>query len=383
MATFEPLRFKKEYSPKPKSEKLQLPRNTSPRVDFPGTSQQPQQQNSKSGNQSDPYPDVITSPDGLQKSPIDDPKSSNSSEGILSPTGSLDQYYSYYGNNVNRTQKFRALPERTIVLDIDRTLIYTPVVVKSERNPGNTKEKELYEAIYNFRIQYPKYRNVFKYTNFKSGSSIVHAWVMPRPYLDEYLRFIGAYFDHVAIWSAGIRDYIKPIVDLIFQNQNYRPEIMWCRKECRTYRGDFTKPLINITRSKGWEFSNTILIDDASKNFHFNKLTHDKTKNRGLLAEEFFPLDTTFAQNSSYEDLITKAVQRFQNDNYLLRQIQFLRDVLAENDHSHTPLSELINNYKFPTKLSWDRLREYVRELENNTKKTYKNVPSSPLAAVS
>lgn len=311
-------------------------------------------------------PNYISSPNFQNDEAIDltsDPYIKDESEHVCSGIGHST------GDN--------SLPERTIVLDVDETLLYTSVIIGTNNNK-NIGDRNFFESVYNFRISSISYSHLFNYLCFKSNFNTLYSWVTFRPYLYEYLKFIGHYFDHVAIWSAGIREYIEPLVDLMFKNQDYYPELVWCRSECKLLRsGKLTKPLIKISNFKGWDYNNMILIDDQIYNFDMNKVNGDDNKLQGILTEPFCPFKNEVTNN---DKAINNGIEKIKRDDYLLRQIEYFNDILSINDTELRNLGSLVNEYKMYNKYNVNKLDNIIGSIctINPSKKYNDTIPTNP-----
>jgi RNA polymerase II subunit A small phosphatase-like protein len=59
---------------------------------------------------------------------------------------------------------------------------------------------------------------------------IFHYYIYKRPFLDEFLTSIEAYF-RIAFWSSASDDYVEQVVDAIYPEPN-KKEFVWGRKRC-------------------------------------------------------------------------------------------------------------------------------------------------------
>ncbi|GAG20380.1 unnamed protein product, partial [marine sediment metagenome] len=128
------------------------------------------------------------------------------------------------------------------VLDIDGTLSLT--VDDDEYN-------DLGEDI-------KKYFSKITYKPFENKDITSDAWVMKRPYLDDFLDYIFEHFN-VGVWSIGQPGYVNEIVKYLLFDQGHQPAFIYNFTNChRCYDPiRFTKPL-NKCPSKGYG----IIIED-------------------------------------------------------------------------------------------------------------------------
>ena len=128
-----------------------------------------------------------------------------------------------------------------IILDIDGTLSLT--IDEDEYQDLSEDIQQCFN-----KIIYKKYEN-------KDITS--DAWVMIRPYLDEFMDFIFKHFN-VGVWSIGQPGYVNTMVNHLFKSKGYQPLFVNNFTHCRRCYDPirFTKPLEESPGKGG------LIIDD-------------------------------------------------------------------------------------------------------------------------
>lgn len=132
--------------------------------------------------------------------------------------------------------------DKTLVLDLDKTLIYA--------------EKTL-ERVHDFTVWsedlpiYPVYK---------------------RPGLDEFLEFCFSTFD-VGVWGQGCKEYVKGVCEELFKN--YKLKFVWSRDECGMIgRFPYLKDVKKIEKNLKISLSSIIVVDDNPDHFDAEGLQH-------------------------------------------------------------------------------------------------------------
>jgi len=152
----------------------------------------------------------------------------------------------------------KSITDKAIILDLDETCVHT----------AEEKEKMTKTILNNPNLDGDIYTLELDDGDFK-------AWGTKRPHLDEFLLFCFTYFKHVCVWSAGQKDYVHAIVDIIFE-QFRDPYIVFTFDDCvQNEEGDWIKPLSKFfehPKAKGLITpENTLIIDDRDYTFERNK----------------------------------------------------------------------------------------------------------------
>lgn len=153
----------------------------------------------------------------------------------------------------------QSLTNKCIVLDLDETLVHSYdkdnalELLTSLDIMFNSNDIELRNRIYYFTITRPGFANKF-------------IWGVLRPHVAEFLIFCLSYFNIVAVWSAGTRDYVNHIVKIIFSNLK-QPPIVFSANETDFSDGRVLKDLrvmfdFNEFTRENMNIMNTLTIDD-------------------------------------------------------------------------------------------------------------------------
>jgi TFIIF-interacting CTD phosphatase-like protein len=157
----------------------------------------------------------------------------------------------------------KPLTQRCIILDIDETLVHSSedyLQLMRLRPFNDPAMLDLRPRMYNLSLNgYNKPPNV---------------WGITRPHVEEFLLFCIGYFSKVCIWSAGIPEYVRQIVDLIFPI-GFKPDAVYNRSHCHyAQNGELFKPIEKMAHDEGWEkilrLDNTFFVDDRPQVFFKN-----------------------------------------------------------------------------------------------------------------
>jgi len=151
----------------------------------------------------------------------------------------------------------KPLTDKAIILDLDETCVHTAEegkkITKTILNNPN-----LDGDIYTLELDDGKLK----------------MWGTKRPHLDEFLLFCFTYFKYVCVWSAGQKDYVHALVDVLFER--FRdPYLVFTFDNCiQNEEGDWIKPLsIFFDHPKCKDKiipDNTFVIDDRNYTFERN-----------------------------------------------------------------------------------------------------------------
>ena len=170
---------------------------------------------------------------------------------------------------INLDRRFGGCPrtDRTIILDIDSTLLYTfPPEENVLPQLGiflDHKYIPVRDRIYHLPLENLSQRG--------DGTRSV-LWGITRPYLKEFLSFCFDYFKTVVICTAGLEMYADAVCDELFRDLP-KPHAIFSRFDLvldgkNTYR----KPINNfIPRvGRGMSLANTLALDDNQDTFSHN-----------------------------------------------------------------------------------------------------------------
>lgn len=171
---------------------------------------------------------------------------------------------------------------KIIVLDLDETLVHTMDSYESLIKLNILCDPGCYDI---------KKRTILLRTVdcvHKKGTGVIeNMWSIKRPYLEVFLRFCFEYFEYVIVWSAGVRRYVRAIVENIFKDIGI-PHIVYSREKCDSNKNVSNyKPLNKLLKEnrdylKNMSLENTFVIDDRSSTFIENV-------ENGILIPEYCP----------------------------------------------------------------------------------------------
>lgn len=199
---------------------------------------------------------------------------------------------------------------KVLLLDLDEMLVSTSYQMSqltSLRREHRAQMLDLYDRIL--------------VLDFYDGEGLMYErmWSVVRPHAREFLREAFELCDIVAVWSAGMREYVDRVVLGLFDDAGLpHPHFVWARENCHDNNGDLIKPVDKILGSDGYPFladyvnpDHIVLIDDKESNFDFNP-------ERGLLIPPYRP---NYSISSLVEDdrMLPSALE------YIKRRIQTWR----------------------------------------------------------
>lgn len=140
----------------------------------------------------------------------------------------------------------------TIVLDLDSTLIHTFDNISEYNN------LKLYSNINNLALREQAYRIKLGTNNELGG--------LRRPYLKEFLVFCSLFFENICVYSAGLKNYVDAISEIIFYNLDIVPKIIYSRSECLNPDdpNNIKKPLSKIYSNISCTPETTLMLDDRA-----------------------------------------------------------------------------------------------------------------------
>lgn len=137
-----------------------------------------------------------------------------------------------------------------LIMDLDETLVHT-------FEPRDNFD-QFYEELT------PEQKSRIYVLRFPNGD-VLSGYV--RPFAEEFLKTAFDEFETVSVWSAGTKNYVDMIVDVVFKDQ--RPHFIMSRTDCNELKlkDENTacrfKPLeVVYHRHPTHNESNTIIVDD-------------------------------------------------------------------------------------------------------------------------
>lgn len=171
------------------------------------------------------------------------------------------------------------LTNKTIMLDLDSTLIYT------SDNFDNYSKLELYSNPKHSALRDRIYKFDVIDVVDKPGTGVRSSmWGILRPHVYEFLDFCFDYFSNVIVWSAGQLRYVHAICDVLFIDPNKQPSLIWTYEDCEKCDNYLYKPLIKISE----QFNPSITLDKIYA-LDDNEITFSKNKNNALHIPAYEP----------------------------------------------------------------------------------------------
>jgi hypothetical protein len=171
------------------------------------------------------------------------------------------------------------LTNKTIMLDLDSTLIYT------SDNFDNYTALELYSNPKNMYLR----NHIYKFDVIdvcdKPGTGVKSSmWGIMRPHVNEFLDFCFDYFSNVIVWSAGQLRYVHAICDVLFTDPEKQPCLIWTYDDCEKTDNFLYKPLIKISEQAfpSITLDKVFALDD-------NEITFSKNKDNALHIPPYEP----------------------------------------------------------------------------------------------
>jgi hypothetical protein len=158
------------------------------------------------------------------------------------------------------------LTNKTIVLDLDSTLIFT------SDNFDSFKDLELYSNPKHTHIRPRIYKFDVIDVVEKPGTGLKSSmWGALRPHVHEFLNFCFDYFESVIVWSAGQLKYVHAICDILFTEPDKQPILIYSFEDCERTDNYLYKPLVKLTKEFGHvNLNNMVILDDNETTFSKN-----------------------------------------------------------------------------------------------------------------
>jgi TFIIF-interacting CTD phosphatase-like protein len=143
-----------------------------------------------------------------------------------------------------------------------------------------------------------------------------HLWGVRRPHLEPFLNYAFAYWDIVAVYTAGTHEYAEELVRMLFGTIGLAPHYIFSRDDCHPVLDqegevyDLVKPLAKLLKTypdfaERIDLGKTVMIDNKSSNFVCNE-------SKGLVIPDYAP------------DLEIELIEGEKEDTYLLGAIKHL-----------------------------------------------------------
>lgn len=166
------------------------------------------------------------------------------------------------------------MKKRYVVFDLDSTLVCSNEkfhLLEEIKNYRNKDKNFLYDRVHHF--------------NYIEKTTEIPMWTLLRPYIREFICYCLIYFDEIIIWSAGQKNYVDSIRDILFIGK--KPLLTYTYDNTVIKNNSIHKPLSYIFNSehnvdKSINEKNTLVIDDRFDTFLFNP-------SNGILIPKFEP----------------------------------------------------------------------------------------------
>jgi hypothetical protein len=183
----------------------------------------------------------------------------------------------------------QALTGKTIVLDLDQTLVATQDDYEVFNNSVSNRDTL---AATTHRISMLKSRSYVRHvddTEERGRGITYNFWGVVRPHTSRFLRFCFSYYKYVIVWSAGKSSYVEAIVQWLFRGLPAPHFVLTFDHTTITDEGVIIKPLrylVNHGRLMGYniELSSIMALDD-------NITTFSENPENGFLIAPYEPTD--------------------------------------------------------------------------------------------
>jgi hypothetical protein len=129
----------------------------------------------------------------------------------------------------------RSLSPHAIVLDIDETLVHTDTDINRAIELDIFSDPVLRSRAY--------FTDLTDVACSKGEGQKSLMWGVTRPRIKEFIDFCFSYFRVVGIWSAGKKDYVTSMVEILFRDSQ-PPHFVYTYDDLYfTESGDYFKPL--------------------------------------------------------------------------------------------------------------------------------------------
>lgn len=236
----------------------------------------------------------------------------------------MDEYYESEFSDIEENPVYfsfededsKKYPRQSLVLDLDETLVHS--FTNNEKiKPHIRDSPEIKHNYYDFKL---------------SDGSLI--WGLKRPGLDRFMDYIDYRFANTAVWSAGVKDYVHKIVNVIKPEHNfitiYSRE--YCTNEAVYRKGDdgdnyatveLKKPLQILFSEQSDKFTrhNTLIIDDREEYCSPNTMNW-------IVIPEFSPtLENMLTYKDNYLYLLEKYLETLET-----KEVYNVMEILGKND---------------------------------------------------
>jgi hypothetical protein len=162
----------------------------------------------------------------------------------------------------------KTITNKTIVLDLDRTLIATQDI-----------KSPLHNILKNSVLYYPIRTRLYeidvcdldkKSIRRRGLGTSCEMWGLARPYYQEFLKFCFKYFKYVVVWSAGRAPYVEEIVEFLFRGLPHPHAILTYDDLLINGKYHSVKNLNKVASLLNVDMSSILALDDNEDTFLAN-----------------------------------------------------------------------------------------------------------------
>ncbi|AHH02002.1 DNA-directed RNA Pol II C-term-like phosphatase [Pithovirus sibericum] len=151
----------------------------------------------------------------------------------------------------------RTISQHAIVLDLDETLVHTYTDLNKALELNVREDPRIRGRTY--------FMELTDVSIAKGEGQKIAMWGVVRPHVREFLQFCFSYFKIVGVWSAGKKEYVHAIVELLFRDIS-KPHFIYTFDDCHSDQGNMVKPLDKLfhetTISHHIDVRNVFCLDD-------------------------------------------------------------------------------------------------------------------------
>lgn len=180
------------------------------------------------------------------------------------------------------------LTRKWIVLDLDDTLIHSFVDDEDTTEGSDFQSLKLNTRPDCLDLRYRSYAVPVHDAGTRRGEGRKTIfWGIKRPYLQDFLTTCFSYFEGVAVWSAGQKEYVHEICNDIFRDL-FPPHVVFTWDDCDHRKNKAEKPLASMISKYPdlMSLENTFVLDDRESTFA------DHNPENAILIPEFQPVAT-------------------------------------------------------------------------------------------
>ncbi len=159
----------------------------------------------------------------------------------------------------------KPLTNQNIVLDMDEMAVHTFHIGLTDKTREkiftDPKNLDIRSRFYNYHI--------WDWSDpTKKGQGMKsEIWGVTRPHLNKFLVWCFTYFKRVIVWSAGRKEYVYGLVDILFRDIAM-PHMILTFNDCSNKSQCYSKPLkVIFDEVPEVTAKNTLIADDRDHNF--------------------------------------------------------------------------------------------------------------------